>query len=105
MGVQSPWSSWEATSDVPPGVPIVAVEMNLTSIHEFNPWPYSMGKGSGVAVICGVCHRCGSDPTLLWLWHRLAAVALIQPLAWEPPYATDVALKTTPTKKVLSLLL
>ena len=25
------------------------------------------------------------DPTLLWLWHRLAATAPIRPLAWEPP--------------------
>ena len=30
---------------------------------------------------------------LLWLWCRLAAVALIQPLAWEIPYAVGVALK------------
>ena len=36
---------------------------------------------------CGVGHRHGSDPTLLWLWHRSAAVAPVQPLAWEPPYA------------------
>ena len=27
------------------------------------------------------------DPALLWLWCRLAATALIRPLAWEPPYA------------------
>ena len=33
------------------------------------------------------------DMVLLWLWHRLAAVALIRPLAWEPPYAEGVALK------------
>ena len=32
------------------------------------------------------CRR-GSDPTLLWLWHRWAATTPIQPLAWEPPYA------------------
>ena len=36
---------------------------------------------------CGVGHICGSDPTLLWLWHRPAAAALIQPLAWKLPYA------------------
>ena len=36
---------------------------------------------------CGVGRRLGSDPTLLWLWCRPAAVALIQPLAWEVPYA------------------
>ena len=32
-------------------------------------------------------------PQLLWLWCRPAAVALIQPLAWEPPYASNSALK------------
>ena len=42
---------------------------------------------------CGVGRRHGSDPTLLWLWYRLAAAALIRPLAWEPPYATGAALK------------
>ena len=35
---------------------------------------------------------------LLWLWHRLAAGALIQPLAWELPYAAGVALKSKKTK-------
>ena len=30
---------------------------------------------------------------MLWLWLRSAAVALIQPLAWELPYATGEALK------------
>ena len=33
------------------------------------------------------------DLALPWLWCRLAAVALIQPLAWELPHATCVALK------------
>ena len=32
-----------------------------------------------------------SDPALLW--RRLAAIALIRPLAWEPPYAVSVALE------------
>ena len=36
---------------------------------------------------CSVGHRRGSDPTLLWLWCRPAATALIRLLAWEPPYA------------------
>jgi len=27
------------------------------------------------------------DLALLWLWCRLAATALIRPLAWEAPYA------------------
>ena len=42
---------------------------------------------------CSVGHRCSSDPELLWLWCRPAAVAPIRPLAWEPPYALGVALK------------
>ena len=48
---------------------------------------------------CGVGHRRGSDPMLLWLWCRPAAVALIGPLAWEPPYATGAALKTQKDQK------
>ena len=37
--------------------------------------------------------RCGSDLALLWLWRRSAAIALIQPLAWELRYALRGALK------------
>ena len=40
-----------------------------------------------------VGRRCGLDPALLWLWHRRAATALIQSLAWEPPHAAGAALK------------
>ena len=42
---------------------------------------------------CGVGRRRGLDPKLLWLWYRPVAVALIGPLAWEPPHAVGVALK------------
>ena len=54
-----------------------------------------MGKGSGAAASYGVGCRHDSDLALLllWLWHRPAAVALIQPLACELPYATGTALK------------
>ena len=48
---------------------------------------------------CGVDCRCGSDLVLLWLWCRLAATALIRPLAWEPPCATGGALKRQKKKK------
>ena len=48
---------------------------------------------------CGVGHRHGTDPAWLWLWLWPAAVALIQPLAWEPPY-TMGALKRK--KKLLA---
>ena len=59
---------------------------------------------------CGVGRRHGSDPTLLWLWCRLLATALIQTLDWEPPYAASVALKrqkkrTTEDKEYLLYLL
>ena len=41
----------------------------------------------------------GSDLALLWLWLWPAATALIQCLAWEPPYASGVALKKKKKKK------
>ena len=52
---------------------------------------------------CGVGHRHGSDPVLLWLWYRPAAVAPIRPLAWESPYASGAALKSKKKKKKRSL--
>ena len=59
-----------------------------------------MGEGLGVAVSCGVGRRCGLDPVWLWLWCRPVAVALIGPLAWEPPYALGAASeKAKKTKK------
>ena len=53
----------------------------------------------GFAVSCGVGHRRSSDPTLLWLWCRLAATAPIRPPAWEPPYAAGAALEMTKRPK------
>ena len=40
----------------------------------------------------------GSDPAVLCLWCRPAAVAPIQPSAWALPYATDAALKSQKIK-------
>ena len=57
---------------------------SLVSLSELRNW---------LAASYDVGHRLGSDLALLWLWHRLAAVSLIQPLALELPYATGVALK------------
>ena len=48
---------------------------------------------------CGVGLRLGSDPTLLWVWCRLATAALIQPLAWEPPHASGATLKKQKNKE------
>ena len=46
---------------------------------------------------------------MLWLWPRPAAVALIRPLVWEPPWATGGALEKAERrgrkkKRVLSFL-
>ena len=46
---------------------------------------------------CGIVCRCCSDPELLW--RKLAALALIPPLAWELPYAAVAALKRKKKKK------
>ena len=47
-----------------------------------------MQLGSGIAI---------------WLWLRPAAVALIRPLAWDPPYVKNVVLKSKKKKKKLCL--
>ena len=48
----------------------------------------------------GVGRRCGLDLVWLWLWCRPVAIALIGPLAWEPPCATDAALKKPKKKQI-----
>ena len=63
--------------------------------------PTQWVKGSGIVVSCGMVCIQGLDLALLWLWHRSAAAALVQHLAWELPYAVGVALKLK--KKNLSV--
>ena len=41
-------------------------------------------------------------PTLLWLWLWPAAVALIQPLAWELLHAASEALKRKKKKRIIN---
>ena len=77
-------------------------KMNPTSIHEdagLIPDLAQWVGGSGIAMSCGVGRRGSSDPTLLGLWCRLAAVAPIQLLSWELPYAVGATLFKKKKKK------
>ena len=66
----------ESSEDYLLGVPVVAQQVtDLSSTHE----------EAGLIP--------DRDPVLLGLWCRPAAAALIQPLAWGPPYAVAVAYK------------
>ena len=82
-----------------------SVLTNPPSIHEdMGLIPASLsGLGSGFAMSCGVGQRHGLDLAWLWLWCRPAAAPSIRPPAWEPPYATRVALKRPPPKKKLKV--
>ena len=68
-----------------------AVEANSTS----NPEDMGSIPGLTQRVKDPVLGRsCGSDPELLWLRHKSAALAPIRPLAWELPYAVGAVLKS-----------
>ena len=86
-----------------PGVLIVAQQIkNPTECpwgFRFNPCPTLWVKDPVLTQAVELCHRCNSDLALLWLWCRLAAAALIWPLAWEPPYATGKGLKRQKKKQ------
>ena len=64
-------------------------------------WLRNLTRSNEVSGLIPGLTQWVKDPTLLWLWHRLVAIVLIRPLAWEPPYAIGVALEKAkrPKKK------
>ena len=77
--------------------------VNLTRIHEDVDSIPDLAQWAKDLVLpcCGVGRRCSLDLALLWLWCRLAAVALIQPLTWELPNVSGVALKSKKREMVI----
>ena len=71
-----------------PGVPIVA------------QWKQILTRNHEVAGSIPNLTQWVKDLASLWLWRRSAAVALIRPLAWEPPHAADAALKRKINKQI-----
>ena len=70
------------------------METNPTRNHEVVGSILGLARWvKDLVVHCGVGHRRGSDLAWLWLWRGLAAVALIRPPTWEPPYVTGAVLK------------
>ena len=75
--------------------------MNLTKIMRM--WVLSLASLSGLRIRrccelwCKLQMQLGSRIAVVW--HRLAAVVLIQPPAWELPYAAGAALKKQKEKK------
>ena len=79
------------------GVPVVAQWQRIW-LESMRTRVWSLPFLSGLRI--WHCHElwCRSQiwlwSSVVWLWCRLAAVAPIQPTAWEPPYAAGVALKS-----------
>ena len=73
----------------------VSVVTNSTSIHkDANSVPGLAQCVKDPLFCCELWCGLQTHCDLALLWRRPTAMALIQPLAWELPYASGVALKT-----------
>ena len=78
----------------------MTAQWSRTGVVTMRMWVRSLAslRGLRIAMSCGVGHKHGLDPALLWLRCRPAAVAPIRPLAWELPCAGVAALKSKKKK-------
>ena len=53
-----------------------------------------------VAMSCGVSHRHGSDPALVWLWRSPGAAAPILPQEYSYAASASVASKSTISQSI-----
>ena len=68
---------------------LVSMGMQVRSVVYLEGW------GSSIAASGNVGHRCDLDLVLLWLWCRLATLALIRP----PSPRTSICFRCSPKKK------
>ena len=88
-------STWQVLNIVLGSSLCGSAETNPTSNHE--------DAGLIPGLVLGIQRAThGLDPALLWLWLWPTAVAPIGPLAWEPPYAKGLALKSEKKKVLVS---
>ena len=66
----------------------------------FDSWPHLVGWGSSVAMSCGVHHRHGLYPMLLWLWCKQASSCSSDSTpSLGTPYAAGVGFKKKKQKQ------
>ena len=78
------------------GIPLVAQSKRIQVVSmRMRVQSLALLRGLRIRQSCKLWQKSQtrSDPMLLWLWHRLAAGALIQPPARELPYAAGMAIK------------